>query len=433
VRPSAAGVGLAAAVLLIVAAVAVPPLTGWVVHPLLVGGVAPLAAGWDPRLGPGTVPAVVVAALVVRRADAEARSARFGRLLLLAYAGGLVWLVALATVDGWAGIAHVVDRPGEYLPTARGTTDVGDALHHYVERIPHVWPTHIAGHPPGALLFFVALVRLGLGGSLVAGLVIVVIAATTPLAVLVTLRTLGAKDAARRCAPLLVFGPSAIWMAVSADAVFAAVAAWGLAALAVAATRRGGRAVAAATAAGLLLGYCAFLSYGLPLLALPAAGVLVAARRVRPAPWALAGVGAVVLAFAAAGFRWWEALPVLRHRYYAGIASIRPAAYWAWGDLAALALSAGPVAGAAVGVAVARLRRWPEQRAVLSLVLPTVVAVGLADLSFMSKAEVERIWLPFVPLLLTGTALLPGRWRRRALAAQLVLALVIQTLLHPRW
>ena len=39
-----------------------------------------------------------------------------------------------------------------------------------------------------------------------------------------------------RAAPFLVLGPAAIWQCVSADALFAAVAAWGLAALAVAAT-----------------------------------------------------------------------------------------------------------------------------------------------------------------------------------------------------
>jgi len=436
-RWSAPAIGVAVAGALVAAAVAVPPLTGWVVHPLLVGGVAPLAATWDPRIGPGTLPALAVGALALRYAYAAARAAGFGRLLLLAYVGGLAWLLALATVDGWAGIAHVVDRPGEYLPTARATTDVGATLQHYVERIPHVWPTHIAGHPPGALLFFVALVRLGLGGSLATGLVIVAVAATTPLAVLLTLRTLGAEEAARRCAPLLVFGPAAIWTAVSADAVFAAVAAWGLAALAYAATatarRAPGAGIPAGIVAGLLLGYCAYLSYGLVLIALPAAGVLVAARSLRPLAWAAGGAGLVVLAFTAAGFRWWDALPVLRARYYAGIASIRPTAYWVWGDLAALTICAGPVLGAVVAVAAGRLRRWPQQRAVLSLTVSAGLAVGLADLSFMSKAEAERIWLPFVPLLLTGTALLPERWRRGALVGQVALALIVQTLLHPRW
>jgi hypothetical protein len=416
------------AVALVAAAAAVPPVTGWRVHPLLVGGVAPLAASWSPRLGPGTLPAVVMAALALQYARRLAADLSFGRLLAVAYAGGLAWLVALATVDGRAGLAHVLDRPGEYLPTARATHDIGDTLHHYVERIPHLWPTHIAGHPPGALLFFTGLVRAGLGGSLATGLVVILLAASTPLAVLVTLRRLGAEGAARRAAPFLVFGPAAIWTAVSADAVFAAAGAWGLAALAVAATAAR-RAPAAGLLAGTLLGYCAFLSYGLPLLALPAAGVLVAAGTRRPLPWALAGAAAVVVAFAAAGFRWWDALPVVRARYYAGIASERPAAYWGWADLAALTVSAGPIAAAGVAQVLSRLRRWPAERAVLSLVTSTAGAIVLADLSFMSKAEVERIWLPFVPLACVAAAAALPTARPRVLVGVLAAQALLTTVL----
>ena len=64
---------------------------------------------------------------------------------------------------------------------------------------------------------------------------VTVLAATTAVAVLVTVRVLGEEGMARRAAPFLVFAPAAVWQAVSADAMFAAVAAWGLAALAVAA------------------------------------------------------------------------------------------------------------------------------------------------------------------------------------------------------
>ena len=51
----------------------------------------------------------------------------------------------------------------------------------------------------------------------------------------------------------------------------------------------------------------------------------------------------------------------------------------------------------------------------------------------MSKAEVERIWLPFVPWLLVGSALLSHRWRRWGLAGQVVFALVVQHLLFTGW
>ncbi len=67
------------------------------------------------------------------------------------------------------------------------------------------------------------------------------------------------------------------------------------------------------------------------------------------------------------------------------------------------------------------------------LVAGAAAAVVTADLSRMSKAEVERIWLPFVPWLLLSTALLPERWRRPGLALQLVVALVVQHLLYTTW
>jgi hypothetical protein len=59
--------------------------------------------------------------------------------------------------------------------------------------------------------------------------------------------------------------------------------------------------------------------------------------------------------------------------------------------------------------------------------------VVAANLSQMSKAEVERIWLPFAPWLLLSCALLPEHWRRRGLVLQLVLALVVQHLLFTGW
>jgi hypothetical protein len=59
--------------------------------------------------------------------------------------------------------------------------------------------------------------------------------------------------------------------------------------------------------------------------------------------------------------------------------------------------------------------------------------VVVADLSLMSKAEVERIWLPFVPWLVLAVAVLPPGWRRGALAAQAGSALALQHLLWTPW
>jgi len=252
-------------------------------------------------------------------------------------------------VDGRDGIGVVLQDEYEYLRVARTITDFPAALSHFISRIPYDnlpdtipnanWPVHIAGHPPGALGFFVLLSRTGLGDGFAAGVVVTLIAATTALAVMVTLRLLGAEQMARWAAPFLVFGPAAIWQAVSADAMFAAVAAWGIAALAASAVAtRNWRLAGWGVLAGLLLGYSVMLSYGLPLMGLLAIAVLVVARSWWPLPWAVVAALAVVLTFAAYGFSWWEALPALRERYWAGVASNRPPAYWNWGNLAALFL-----------------------------------------------------------------------------------------------
>ncbi|MBW8751065.1 MAG: hypothetical protein JF565_06515 [Propionibacteriales bacterium] len=430
----AAWLGLALAVGLVALAMAVPAVTGWDVH---VRSFPPLHAEWDPRLGPGTVPAVVLAALSSWHAVTLSERLSWRRLLVAAYVVGLAWMLSLAFVDGPDGVGRILGTSYEYLRTARATTDLPHTLSIYVSRIPYDasgshWPPHVAGHPPGALAFFVLLVRLGLGSGFAAGMVVTLIAASTAVAVMLTLKVLGAEAMARRAAPLLVLGPAAIWQCVSADAMFAAVAAWGMVALALAATRR---SPAWSVLAGLLLGYCVMLSYGLPVLALLAVAVLVVARSWRPLLPTAAAAAAVVLAFAAYGFRWWDALPVLHDRYWIGVARNRPAAYWTWGDLAALVVSAGPLVGAGLAQLATRTRSRAdaEVRAVRWLSGAAVAMVLAADASQMSKAEVERIWLPFVPWLLVSCALLPEQWRRRGLVLQLVAALVVQHLLATGW
>jgi methylthioxylose transferase len=439
----AAWAGVAVLVVLVVLAAAVPGLTGWEVRARSdrAGGISvpPLHGTWQPRwFGPGTLPALLLAALGWRYGTDLARLLPWGRLLVTAYVAGAAWLVSLAvTDDGGSGIAHVTGHGYDYGDTARGVTDVAALLGGWVARIdadhPDSFvPVHVAGHPPLALLFFVGLARVGLGSDLAMGFAVIVVAASTAPAVLVTLRRLGAEDAARRAAPFLVLGPAALFMAVSADAVFGAVAAWGLAVLAVAATSRGrGRVVGWSLSAGVLLGCCVLLSYGLPLLGFLALAVLAAARCWWPMPIAAAAALAVVLGFAVAGFAWWEAFPELHDRYWNGLASARPAGYWTWANLAALALCAGPAVGAGVGRLVAL--RGRADRVVALLVTAAVASVVTATLSQLSRAEVERIWLPFVPWLLVSTALLPESWRRPALGVQVGLAVLMEQLLYTSW
>ena len=84
-------------------------------------------------------------------------------------------MAGLAFVDGKGGVATILDTRYEYLRTARATSDLPAALHGWIARIrfdglpdniPNAnWPVHVAGHPPGALSFFVLLDRIGLGSG----------------------------------------------------------------------------------------------------------------------------------------------------------------------------------------------------------------------------------------------------------------------------
>ncbi len=449
-RAAAPWVGLVAAVVLVLASMWVPKLVGWQVYarkdPETFGTVEPLHGFWDPQwLGPGTLPAVAIALLAWRYAVPLADRLPWRWLLLTSYLVALAWMLSLALTDGVDGIAHVLANDEEYLDTALATDDVPQLLQEYISRIPYAhpdnWVTHVAGHPPGTLLFYIGLARLGADTSWSMGLVTTVLAASTGVAVLQTLRTLGAEDAARRAAPYLVLTPAAIYLCVSADALFTALAAWGMAALAAAATARSRRRLLGmGIAAGLLLGGCVMMSYGMPLLGILAIAVLLAARGSWwPLPLAAAAALGVVLVFAAYGFAWWEAYPVLVERYWDGIASVRPGGYWVWGNLGALLLSAGPLVGSGVALLVtrartrARERQWRVDRVVVLLAGAAVLMIVAADLSQMSRAEVERIWLPFIPWLTVSLALLPPAWRRPGLALQLATALVIETLLYTSW
>jgi hypothetical protein len=67
------------------------------------------------------------------------------------------------------------------------------------------------------------------------------------------------------------------------------------------------------------------------------------------------------------------------------------------------------------------------------LVAAAVLAVLAADVSGMSKAEVERIWLPFGVWMMLPCALLPPRHVRGWLALQGILALLVNHLLFTIW
>ncbi|MGH4013883.1 MAG: hypothetical protein ACRDSL_08115 [Pseudonocardiaceae bacterium] len=401
----------------------------------------PLFARWLPHLGPGTAPAVLVAVLVTVWGPTLAARLAWRPLLVLSYLAALAWTLSLALVDGWQrGIAGRLTSKPEYLREVPGVTDVPTMLATFSERIvgldADTWTTHVAGHPPGALLVFVGLDRAGLPGGAPAALLCVLVGASACVAVAVTLRALGAEPLARAALPFGVLLPAAVWVGASADGLFAGVLAWGVALLAVAAARPrlDGPGTAAAAVGGLLLGACLYLSYGLVLAGLLALAVLAYTRRLAPLLVAGAGVAAVVAAFTAAGFWWLDGYHKVTIRYYQpgewGLD--RPYSYWIWANLAALTIALGPAAVAGLRRAAAGWRRHAIRPAVL-LCGAALLAVLIADVSGLSKAEVERIWLPFTGWLIAAAALLPTRQMRWWLAGQASVALAVNHLLLTGW
>ena len=381
--------------------------------PNIFAAAPPLFAQWLPHVGVGTPLAVLIAVAVIA----------WRPPLALAYPLAVAWTFSLALVDGWQrGIADRLTTQDEYLHEVPGVHDIGTMLRTFSSRIldfqPDSWTTHVAGHPPGALLLFVWLDRLGLHGGGWAGVVVILVGCLAAFAVPWTIRTLGHTELAGAVVPFSVLLPGAVWVGVSADGLFAGVTAMGVALLVQ-------RHWLAWIGGGLLLGYSVFLSYGLALFGLVALAAVIATRRWAALIVALVTAGGVMAAFAAAGFWWFDGYHLVVERYYQGIGALRPYGYWVWADLAALVLATGPAA-------VAGLRRLPRSPLLL-LTGAVLLAVLLADVTGLSKAEVERIWLPFTVWLVPAAALLPAPTRRWWLAAQALTALAVNHLLLTNW
>jgi hypothetical protein len=443
-------VAVTVGVLLLVAAFVVPHLHLGIVTPLInaskgrlysFADTAPIFGWWNAHVGWGTVPAVAIGIAAVLWGQSAAARLPWRMLPWITWATACAWAFSLAMVDGWyRGFTHRLDAPHEYLRQVPTVTDIPEALRTFASRIldfqPDSWMTHVSGHPPGALLTFVWLDRIGLGGGAWAGLLCLLAGSSAAAAIVVAVRALADEGAARSAAPFVAVAPTAIWIAVSADGYFAGVAAWGVALLALAVRRAVRWPAVAAVGSGLLLGWGIFLNYGLGLMAVPAVAVLIAAVDWRAAvgalvPAVLAAL-AIVGVFALAGFWWFDGYLLVQERYWQGIANDRPFQYWSWANFASVvcAIGLGSVAGIGRVFDIAALKR----RSGLHLVvLGALLALVCADLSMLSKAEVERIWLPFTVWLTAAGALLPPRSQRWGLALNVAGALLLNHLILTNW
>lgn len=402
-------------------------------------GAAPLSGQvrtvvpWAGLLLPATVAAVVVV-------WGPRIAVRLGPVVLpvATSVAAATWTVALALVDGPRAIPAPLTSPHDYLadlPRVRGSLSW---LSSFAERVVQrpgggAWTTHVAGHPPGALLLFWAADRVGLQGPGWGAVLLIAAGSSAAAAVVVAVRALGGPVAAASVAPLLALAPYALWIATSADAAFLAVSAWGAALLAIAVTRRPDRgAGTAAVCGGVLLGSLLYLSYGLVLFGAVTAAMLIAGGRPRvprAAVLATAGVLLVVVAWTAAGFWWPAGLAATRTRWMQGVGSERSFPYTAVANLVVAGLAAGPAAVAALP----RLRALPGRLAYP--VVGALVAILFADASGMSRGEVERIWLPFLPWLLVGAvpAGVGQQVRRGWLVAQAGCALAVTAVVATTW
>jgi hypothetical protein len=443
-------VAIAVGVLLVVAAFVVPHLRLGIVTPLIhasktrlhdFANTAPIFGWWNAHVGWGTVPAIVIGIVVVISGQAVAGRLPWRALPLVTWATACAWTFSLAMIDGWQrGFARRLATTHEYLRQVPTVTDIPAAVRTFASRIldfqPNSWITHVSGHPPGALLTFVWLDRIGLGGGAWAGLLCLLAGSSAAAAIVVAVRAMADENTARLAAPFVAVAPTAIWVAVSADGYFAGVAAWGIALLALATRRTVRWPMVAAVGSGLLLGWGIFLNYGLALIAVPAVAVLLATADWRSAMRALVPAAltalAVVGVFAVAGFWWFDGYTLVQERYWQGIANDRPFQYWSWANFASVvcAIGLGSVAGIGRAFDIAAIKR----RSGLHLVvLGALLAIVFADVSMLSKAETERIWLPFTVWLTAAGALLPPRSHRWWLALNVVGALLLNHFILTNW
>ncbi|HKX14254.1 MAG TPA: hypothetical protein VJN19_03600 [Propionibacteriaceae bacterium] len=411
----------------------------------------PLLAFWHPHIGWGT-PLAILCVLLGLRLQQLAAVLPWRRLLLTGWLLNLAWMCSLPLVDGLQrGWIDVLLDPNEYLHDLHRISEplaFLSSFTHFIAFGPGVggdlvWTTHVAGHPPLTTLIFWLLARVGLGGGFWAGALCILLASAASVALPLTLRELGAEAAARRIVPFVALFPGAVWMAVSADGLFAGVAVSGLALVCRGAVR--GR-ILASLAGGLLLGIAVFLSYGLVLFGLVVLLAMLLTVRQRGlrsivAPWLVATVGfvAVVAIHLALGFNWLSGLAALRVRYDQGIASQRPFSYFVYANVAAWLVSCSPLLAIGIVRSIAAVTRggrgasWTQDRIAALLALSGVLAALIADLSALSKAETERIWLSFAVIAYSGLALLRARRASWALVASATWALLVNHLLNTGW
>lgn len=376
----------------------------------------PLFARPDLRIGIGVPLAAVVAYVTIRLGARSSQT--FRRSVWIFVAASAAWGVGLALVDGPSGLERGITDPFGYYVALDSYGDAATFLSNFTDEI-STYPVHVRGHPPGVPLLLIALDRLGLASVGVIAALLVGASASIVAAVMLVVRRLSDESTAMAVAPFIALAPAAIWLVNSFDALFAAIGAWGIAAIVVP------KRPAWAAAGGLVFGAGIFASYGLaPLVLVPIILCLRRGERTRLTYAALGGL-AVVVAFSLGGFWWVEGLFATRLEYASSVAQSRPYLYFLFANIAAfgLAVGVGPLRGLA---ALGDKRVW-------LLCGSALAVVALANVSGLSKGEVERIWLPFWPWVAVAAVGIAASSRRRWLVAHAGAAIVLQAIIWVPW
>lgn len=408
-------------------------------------GAAPLvgrdpADGWDWRFGWGLMGAAAVAGLVVLatyRGWWWQVSIRLAVVATSLAAG--VFAVLLAATDGRDGLLYGAGNSTEYLVNLEIAPPAGTFLRNFVDDIDR-YSVHVRGHPPGFILVLKAIDAVGMHGAWpVVGLSMLA-TVLLPAAVLVAVGATAGDEWVRRCAPLGIVAPYALWQMTSADAVYTAVGAWGVAACTLGLRQVGWRAAAWGALGGTLLGLLLFLTYGgATFLLTPLVPIVVAWRRgelgaMTTAAAAVGAGGVVTAVFALFGFWWFDGAAETRRQYWAGTAQFRPLTYFALANLAVGIIAIGPIG---LDGLVRLCRKGRALPPIAPLVIGAALALAASHLSQYTRAEVERIWLLFYPWLLVGGGLVIANDRRRlaavAVAVQAAGAVLLQAALVSKW
>jgi methylthioxylose transferase len=358
----------------------------------------------------------------------------------VAASAGLAAVLALAVAAlarGPAAWGAPFDYAGEYPAGVGRVGAIPTFLREFPSRLPGL-PSHASGHPAGAMVLYALVARVWRGLT-AAALATVAIGSLGAVAAGGLARDELGERGGRLALALWVVAPGVVlYLATSADAVFAAVL--GGAALA---AHRGlvRRSAAWTVAGGVLLWVGSMLTYAavllLVFLGIRAAGQLRADRG-----WVLrwaAGTSAVVVALAgglwlATGYDVAAAVLAVHGAYQAAPGSAgRSLVHWLPGDLLAFGGMLGVPLLAALAVRAAGVVRERAWASVDAAALATLLAA--ASWGF-TKGEVERILQFLVPLVLVPVVRQLLAWQVRPTVVVGLLigqTLLVQVLFYTRW